>query len=234
MVRPMVPSNACAPGRRRSSRAGRRVLTKFSGGRVRDHRGLRRAPGRSSVMMNYDLQDPPEVIPRLVAAWRGGAGRRLRGSRLAGRRLVSSSSTSAGSSTGSSAISPTSTTGQRGRLQAAGTPSRWTRSSALPTSPLRPRDDEWVGFDQATVNYERHARQAGGPVRPPSPHASGLRRRGVLLTRPAAAPRRCSASSSLASRSSWRPCSSHCNLSATTCAAYQRRTSSCSCWAACR
>ncbi len=31
------------------------------------------APGEAVVTMDADLQDPPEVIPELVAAWQGGA-----------------------------------------------------------------------------------------------------------------------------------------------------------------
>ena len=37
------------------------------------HAGLRTARGDAIVLMDGDLQDPPEVIPQLVAAWRGGA-----------------------------------------------------------------------------------------------------------------------------------------------------------------
>lgn len=34
--------------------------------------GLRRACGRAVVMMDADLQHPPELIPELIARWRGG------------------------------------------------------------------------------------------------------------------------------------------------------------------
>jgi dolichol-phosphate mannosyltransferase len=37
------------------------------------HAGLRIARGDAVVLMDGDLQDPPEVVPKLVAAWRGGA-----------------------------------------------------------------------------------------------------------------------------------------------------------------
>lgn len=37
------------------------------------HAGMRTARGDAIVLMDGDLQDPPEVVPRLVAAWRGGA-----------------------------------------------------------------------------------------------------------------------------------------------------------------
>lgn len=35
--------------------------------------GLQTARGDAVVLMDGDLQDPPEVIPELIAAWRGGA-----------------------------------------------------------------------------------------------------------------------------------------------------------------
>jgi glycosyltransferase involved in cell wall biosynthesis len=37
------------------------------------HAGLQTARGDAVVLMDGDLQDPPEVVPKMVAAWRGGA-----------------------------------------------------------------------------------------------------------------------------------------------------------------
>lgn len=37
------------------------------------HAGLQTARGDAIVLMDGDLQDPPEVVPEMVAAWRGGA-----------------------------------------------------------------------------------------------------------------------------------------------------------------
>jgi polyisoprenyl-phosphate glycosyltransferase len=37
------------------------------------HAGLQTARGDAVVLMDGDLQDPPEVVPKLVAAWRAGA-----------------------------------------------------------------------------------------------------------------------------------------------------------------
>lgn len=37
------------------------------------HAGLQTAGGDAIVLMDGDLQDPPEVVPKLVDAWRGGA-----------------------------------------------------------------------------------------------------------------------------------------------------------------
>jgi len=35
--------------------------------------GLRTANGRAVILMDADFQDPPEVVPQLIDAWRGGA-----------------------------------------------------------------------------------------------------------------------------------------------------------------
>jgi polyisoprenyl-phosphate glycosyltransferase len=35
--------------------------------------GLRTASGRAVILMDADFQDPPEVVPQLIDAWRGGA-----------------------------------------------------------------------------------------------------------------------------------------------------------------
>lgn len=35
--------------------------------------GMRRASGRAVILMDGDLQDPPEVLPRLIAKWREGS-----------------------------------------------------------------------------------------------------------------------------------------------------------------
>ena len=37
------------------------------------HAGLQTARGDAIVLMDGDLQDPPDVIPKMVSAWRGGA-----------------------------------------------------------------------------------------------------------------------------------------------------------------
>ncbi len=37
------------------------------------HAGMQSARGDAMVLMDGDFQDPPEVLPKLVAAWRGGA-----------------------------------------------------------------------------------------------------------------------------------------------------------------
>jgi len=37
------------------------------------HAGLQTARGDAVVLMDGDMQDPPEVVPKLVSAWKGGA-----------------------------------------------------------------------------------------------------------------------------------------------------------------
>jgi glycosyltransferase involved in cell wall biosynthesis len=37
------------------------------------HAGMQTARGDAVILMDGDFQDPPEVLPKLVAAWRGGA-----------------------------------------------------------------------------------------------------------------------------------------------------------------
>jgi polyisoprenyl-phosphate glycosyltransferase len=52
--------------------------------------GMQAARGDAIVLMDADLQDPPEVIPQLVAAWRGGAQvvTAVRSSRQERRRIL--------------------------------------------------------------------------------------------------------------------------------------------------
>jgi polyisoprenyl-phosphate glycosyltransferase len=52
--------------------------------------GLQTAAGDAVVLMDGDFQDPPEVVPELVAAWRGGAEvvTAVRRSRQEGRKVL--------------------------------------------------------------------------------------------------------------------------------------------------
>jgi len=52
--------------------------------------GLQTAAGDAVVLMDGDFQDPPEVVPELVAAWRGGAEvvTAVRRSRQEGRKIL--------------------------------------------------------------------------------------------------------------------------------------------------
>ncbi len=52
--------------------------------------GLQTAAGNAVVLMDGDFQDPPEVVPELIAAWRGGAEvvTAVRRSRQEGRKVL--------------------------------------------------------------------------------------------------------------------------------------------------
>jgi polyisoprenyl-phosphate glycosyltransferase len=68
---------------RADSRIGLVNLSRNFGKEIATTAGLDHASGDAVIVMDADLQDPPEVIPRLVAAWREGydmvyAQRRLR------------------------------------------------------------------------------------------------------------------------------------------------------------
>ena len=68
---------------RADSRIGVVNLSRNFGKEIATTAGLDHASGDAVIVMDADLQDPPEVIPRLVAAWREGydmvyAQRRLR------------------------------------------------------------------------------------------------------------------------------------------------------------
>jgi glycosyltransferase involved in cell wall biosynthesis len=124
--------------------------------------GLAEAKGDAIVTMDADLQDPPEVIPQLVARWREGAeivyavrvSRQERGARRVGMdffhrlfgHLVD--------------IRIRSNTGTFGLLDRAAV-------DALNRLPERnrffPGLRSWIGFTTAEVTYDRHERFAGQP-----------------------------------------------------------------------
>ena len=64
---------------RRSARAARDPairyvsFTRNFGHQAALRAGLRHARGRAVIVMDADFEHPPELIPKLVAAWRGGA-----------------------------------------------------------------------------------------------------------------------------------------------------------------
>ena len=47
-------------------------LSRNFGKEIATTAGLDHAQGDAVIVIDADLQDPPEVIPRLVAAWRAG------------------------------------------------------------------------------------------------------------------------------------------------------------------
>ena len=71
--------------------------------------GLEHARGDAVAMLDADLQDPPEEIPQMVAAWQRRRRRRLHGRARSARARPRSSSPPRAGSTGSSASSRRST-----------------------------------------------------------------------------------------------------------------------------
>jgi glycosyltransferase involved in cell wall biosynthesis len=125
--------------------------------------GLTAATGADAVVtMDADLQDPPEVIPGLVAAWRGGAEvvRAVRRSRSETglRRLAFDLFHKLFSALSAYPVEPNSGTfGLLGRAAL----------EAFNRLPERhrffPGLRAWVGFSRADVPYDRQERAAGQP-----------------------------------------------------------------------
>lgn len=124
--------------------------------------GLAHAPGDAVVTMDADLQDPPEIIPRMVDAWRGGAEvvRAVRQSRQeAGLRRVGMDLFHFFFRRVSD-FPIEQNTGTFGLLDR-------TALDALNRLPERhrffPGLRSWVGFRTAAVSYDRQERAAGRP-----------------------------------------------------------------------
>ncbi len=49
------------------------ILSRNFGHEAAIEAGLRAARGDAVIVMDADLQDGPEIVPRLIAAWRDGA-----------------------------------------------------------------------------------------------------------------------------------------------------------------
>ncbi len=152
-----------------AAREPRIVLVKLSrnfGHQIALTAGLDHACGQAVVVMDADLQDPPEVVARMLALWREGYdvvyGRRI-------RRLGESCfkrATAAGFYRvirGLTCIDIPADTGDF-RLMS--------RRAVDALSQLRERNRfvrgmvAWVGFRQTAVEYERTARHAGGSKYP--------------------------------------------------------------------
>jgi glycosyltransferase involved in cell wall biosynthesis len=124
--------------------------------------GLNSADADAVVMMDGDLQDPPELIPELVACWRDGAevvravrrrraeqGVRRLGFELFYRIMHWMSDFPIPNQVGVFGLIDRQVLNEMNRLPE--------RNRYLPG--LR----AWVGFDQRTVEYERQDRGAGAP-----------------------------------------------------------------------
>lgn len=125
--------------------------------------GLARATGCDAVVtMDADLQDPPEVIPQFVAAWRGGAEvvRAVRRSRSeTGLRRVGFDVFHAlfGKMIDYPIEPNTGTFGLLGKTALA------TFNSLPENNRFFPGLRSWIGFETADVLYDRKERAAGEP-----------------------------------------------------------------------
>ena len=124
--------------------------------------GLAHATGDAVVTLDADLQDPPEIIPELVACWRGGADvvRAVRRSRqeTGARRLGMDIFHRLFGSVADFPIEAN--TGTFGLMDREAV-------DALNALPERhrffPGLRTWVGFTTGEVPYDRHERAAGQP-----------------------------------------------------------------------
>ena len=123
--------------------------------------GLRHAKGRAVIVMDADFEHPPELIPQLVAAWRGGtkivATRRDDGTRVtAGKRVSSQLYYRTLDALGDVRIEP-------------GSADYMLLDRAVVDIVNRMEDQDlflrglvrWLGFPLVTVPYARGTRQSG-------------------------------------------------------------------------
>jgi dolichol-phosphate mannosyltransferase len=124
--------------------------------------GLEAARGDAVVLLDGDLQDPPEVIPDLVRAWKGGAEvvfarRRARAEPLS-RRIAVGAFHALFSWMSEFPVPPDAGVfglmDRRALAALLGLPER---------SRFLPGMRAWVGFRQVAVEYDREARAGGAP-----------------------------------------------------------------------
>jgi polyisoprenyl-phosphate glycosyltransferase len=142
--------------------------------------GLREARGAAAVTIDADLQDPPEVIPRLVEAWREGAevvhGVRHQRAGESRRRLFA---ISAFYRVFDRLSGLSDFPGNSGDFRLIARPAL-DAVNALPEHNRFVRGlVSWVGFRQASVVYERDARHAGSS-KYPFRKLAGLAADGIL------------------------------------------------------
>ncbi len=124
--------------------------------------GLSAVDADAVVMMDGDLQDPPEVIPKLVACWRGGAEvvRAERNDRAEGglRRIGFD-----GFYRIMDWVSDFPVPAQSGIFGLLDRRALHELNQLPEKNRFLPGLRAWIGFDQRTVMYERQARAAGTP-----------------------------------------------------------------------
>ena len=166
--------------------------------------GLDHARGDAVVMIDADLQDPPELIPEMLDHWRRGTDVVYAVRQPSARaRRASSSRPRAGSTSCSASSRDVDARARLGRLPPARPRARSTRCSSMRERNRFLRGmTVWVGFTQTAVPYERDARHAGETKYTLRTHAALLARRDLVVLAPAAAARdAASASSARRSRS---------------------------------
>ena len=122
--------------------------------------GIEAAAGRAVITLDADLEDPPELIPRLIEKWqegnqvvavrrrnRGWSGLRSLPARLAGRLLDRAGELPVGDDNGDSALMDRQVVEQFNAL-----PERTRLLRGL---------RRWVGFRQAWIDYDRDPRREG-------------------------------------------------------------------------
>jgi dolichol-phosphate mannosyltransferase len=124
--------------------------------------GLAEADADAIVMMDGDLQDPPELIPELVAAWRNGAEvvravRRDRAERGVRRLGFDAFHHMLGW------ISDFPIPAQAGIFGLLDRQALQELNRLPEKNRFLPGLRAWIGFDQRTVEYERSERAAGAP-----------------------------------------------------------------------
>jgi glycosyltransferase involved in cell wall biosynthesis len=124
--------------------------------------GLMQASGDVAVFMDGDLQDPPEVIPDLLACWRGGAkvvraqrrSRRESGLRRLGFEAFHKAF---------SWISDFPIPAQTGIFGLVGKQAMEELKKLTEKNRFFPGLRSWVGFEQGIVYYDRQERAGGEP-----------------------------------------------------------------------
>jgi glycosyltransferase involved in cell wall biosynthesis len=146
---------------RRDARVGYLRLSRNFGKEAAVSAGLREARGEATVVIDGDLQDPPELIPSMLAAWRGGADVvNMRRRARAGESWLKRATAFAFYRVMNrlSEVPMPVDTGDFRLLSRRAV-------DAINAMPERNRMMKglfaWIGFNQATIDYDREARAAG-------------------------------------------------------------------------
>jgi glycosyltransferase involved in cell wall biosynthesis len=142
-------------------RVGYVCLSRNFGKEAATSAGLQHARGEATVVIDGDLQDPPELIPSMIAAWRGGADVvNMRRRSRAGESWLKRA-TAGGFYRLMNRVSEVPIPVDTGDFRLLSRRA----VDALNALPERNRVMKglfaWIGFKQATIEYDRSARVAG-------------------------------------------------------------------------